>query len=67
MSDFEPVRLIPYALIILLTAIPAWFLLRRTGKSRAWVLLAVVPLGTFVILWILAFSMWPREGKGTSA
>ena len=45
----------------LLLAFPLFFVLRRTGKSQWWVLLALFPiLGGAALVWVIAFSAWPR-------
>jgi hypothetical protein len=51
-------QFIPYLLLIVLTAIPAWRLFERIGKSRWWTLLSLVPLGMILVLWIAAFGQW---------
>jgi hypothetical protein len=38
-------------------------IIRRTGYSGWWVLLALVPLGSFVGLWMLALNRWPALEK----
>ncbi len=41
-------------------AIPLFFLLNRIGKSRWWIVMALVPIvGGTVLLWIVTFSRWP--------
>lgn len=55
--------LLPYLIVVVLTAIPTWSLMRRTGKHRAWVLLSLVPLGTIAVLWFLAFTRWPGPAQ----
>jgi len=49
---------IPYLLLVVLTAIPAWRLFERAGMSRWWTLMSVVPLGMIIILWIVAYARW---------
>jgi hypothetical protein len=56
----EAVQFLPYLLLVILTAIPAWVLFRRIGMSPAWTLLSLVPLGMIVILWIVAYRRWPN-------
>ncbi|HLL27557.1 MAG TPA: hypothetical protein VKT73_07900 [Xanthobacteraceae bacterium] len=43
--------------------IPLMQILRRTGFSRAWVLIMFVPIVNIVFLWIYAFTRWPVEGE----
>ncbi len=53
--------LVPLLTIVAITVIPTWALLRRTGKSLAWLLLLILPLGAIIVMWILAFSRWPKQ------
>ena len=50
-------------LIILLVLVgfgyPIARIIRRTGRSPAWVLLCLVPFGFVIGLWMLAFVQWP--------
>jgi hypothetical protein len=55
------IQLLPYLLLVVLTAIPAWALFRRVGMSPAWTLLSLVPLGMIVILWVVAYRRWPNS------
>ncbi|MEE8152576.1 MAG: hypothetical protein V3T76_06035 [candidate division NC10 bacterium] len=51
---------LPVLLWILALAIPLFYLLGKTGKSRWWFVMAFVPiLGVTVLLWIVTFSRWP--------
>ena len=43
--------------------VPVMQILKRTGFSRAWVLILFVPLVNLVFLWIYAFTRWPVEGE----
>lgn len=43
-------------------AIPSFFILRRIGVSKWWTLLAAIPAGPAVLLWLLAFWIdWPTR------
>ena len=56
----EALRFVPLALWTLVLAIPLFFILRRVGKSRWWVLMALFPIvGGTILIWIIAFSRWP--------
>ncbi len=46
-----------------IVGIPVMQVLKRTGFSRAWVLILFVPLVNLVFLWIYAFTSWPVEGE----
>jgi len=41
--------------------IPAAQILHRTGYSRWWLLVSLVPLVNVICLWIFAFTEWPVE------
>ncbi len=47
----------------IVVGIPVMQVLKRTGFSRAWVLILFVPLVNLVFLWIYAFMRWPVEGE----
>jgi uncharacterized membrane protein YhaH (DUF805 family) len=44
-----------------------WRILAKAGFSGALALLNLIPLGTFVILLILAFGQWPNQRSIASA
>jgi hypothetical protein len=48
-----------------IVGVPVTQVLHRTGFSRAWVLILLVPIVNFIFLWIYAFIRWPVEGDGT--
>ena len=64
----EPIpfkKKLPFIILGILTLIPTVVLLRRTGLSRAWVLLSFLPLGMLIVLWLVAFKSWNEtEGVG---
>lgn len=41
--------------------IPAWKIVKKAGYSGLWSLLGFVPVLNVVMLWVFAFSSWPRE------
>jgi hypothetical protein len=47
------------AVVGILFAVPFWRIIKRTGFKPAWALLALVPGGILVLLWVLAFAKWP--------
>ena len=48
-------------IVIALQVIPFWRILPRAGISSWVALVAVVPLGALVLLWVLAFKRWPGD------
>lgn len=46
-----------------LLLIPVARILRRTGHSRWWCLIAWIPLVDIVGLWMLAYVKWPAVDK----
>jgi hypothetical protein len=45
----------------IIVGVPIMQILKRTGFSRAWVLILFVPIVNLVFLWIYAFKRWPVE------
>jgi len=50
-----PIIILVCLLIIL---IPFWFILKKAGFSPWLTLLNIVPLGTMILLYVLAFAEW---------
>ncbi len=55
------ILLIMVTVFPLLYIVPTWKILSKAGYSGAWSLLIVVPLLNLIMLWVFAFSAWPRE------
>ncbi len=60
LADFVAI-LIPYIVVVIITGIPALRIFGRLGLSRAWALLAIIPLGNILVIWIIAYKCWPVE------
>jgi uncharacterized membrane protein YhaH (DUF805 family) len=45
--------------LFVIIGIPVARILRRTGKSRWWSLLILVPIVNLIGFWIFAFARWP--------
>ena len=54
----QQIVLLVYSLAIV---IPFGQLLRRSGLSRWWLLLAFVPVINVVALWVFAYVRWPTD------
>jgi len=55
-------RVVPYLALFMLTVIPSICLLYRTGMHVALAAFNLIPIGgTIVLLWVIAFSQWPRR------
>lgn len=53
---------IPFVVGMILTLIPAWRIVKRTGFNPILSLLIVVPLvGPLIVLIVLAFGDWPVQ------
>jgi uncharacterized membrane protein YhaH (DUF805 family) len=52
-------------LLLLTFLIPIFRIIRRTGHSGWWCLLAFVPLLNWIGLWILAYTKWPTVDRVT--
>jgi FtsH-binding integral membrane protein len=47
------------ALIVYITAIPGFKLLKRIGMSYWWEILLIIPIfGLLLFIWIIAFARW---------
>ena len=54
--------------VIVLVALLVYFIpivriVQRTGHSGWWVLLALIPFGNIIGLWLLGFGRWPALEK----
>ena len=58
-----PILIYAFALIInfVIFGVPVMQLLARTGHSRFWILIALVPLVNIIFLWVWAFKRWPFD------
>jgi hypothetical protein len=55
----DAVGILGYVLAYLLVAIPFWKILAKTGNSKIWVVVLIVPfIGLFVLWFVLAVSRW---------
>jgi len=60
-SVFDVISVLFWVVLITVTMVPSWRILRRTGLSPWLSLLSFVPMiGTIVILWIIAYRRWPK-------
>jgi hypothetical protein len=50
-------------LFIIIIGVPIARILRRSGHSRWWTIVAFVPLLNFIGLWVFAFTRWPSLDK----
>ena len=48
----------------LLLVVPLWMILPRAGMASPIALVAIIPFGAVVLLWILAFKRWPNDYAG---
>jgi hypothetical protein len=60
-------HLIVIAIIVLAVLVvyfvPIVRIVQRTGHSGWWVLLALIPFGNIIGLWLLGFGRWPALEK----
>lgn len=55
-------QLVPLVFWYIISGVPVFLILRRTGKSLWWATLIAIPIFGFVIvLWVLALSRWQPE------
>ena len=43
----------------ILFVVPFWKIIKRAGLKPALALLALIPGGMLVLLWVIAFAKWP--------
>lgn len=51
--------IVVFVSISLLVLPPVAMVLRKTGRSRLWCILVLVPLLNLVALWVFAYIRWP--------
>ncbi len=51
---------------VLVFAIPAITILRKTGYSGWWVILSFIPFVNVIMFWVFAFARWPLEERAAS-
>lgn len=59
MASLGPVHLLILLIVLTIFWIPAAVILKRAGYHPAWILLAFLPGGAIIGLWIFAFAKWP--------
>jgi len=61
---FDVISVLFWAVLIAVTTVPSWRILRRVGLSPWWSLLSFVPMfGTIAILWLIAYRRWPEGSR----
>jgi hypothetical protein len=53
-------------LLIVIFGVPIARILRRSGRSRWWTIIAFVPLLNLIGLWVFAFARWPKLDRPPS-
>jgi hypothetical protein len=61
MDSFSPVSWVIVLVYVALVAFPLTKILRRTGNSGWWAVLAFIPLVNLAALWAFAFVRWPID------
>jgi hypothetical protein len=57
-------QFVPLIVWYVVTVIPVYMIIRRTGKPTWLALFRVIPLAGFVILiWTLAYARWPAVSR----
>lgn len=57
MNEFAIIQWLIAAAILFV--VPFWRIIKRAGFKPALALLALVPGGILVLLWVIAFAKWP--------
>lgn len=47
-------------LMALVIVVPMWRIVTKAGFHGAWSLLSLVPMLNVILLWVFAFSTWPK-------
>jgi hypothetical protein len=50
-------------LMIILVGVPVANILHRAGRSRWWTILVFIPLLNLIVLWVFAFTRWPKAAS----
>lgn len=55
------------AVMVAIVIVPLWRILSRMGFAGAWSLVILIPLGSLIGLYVVAFSDWPLERRVTTS
>lgn len=55
--------LIIFIIYLVVIFIPIAKILRKSGYSRTWGILAFIPIVNLIALWVFAFAKWPALRK----
>ena len=58
LAAFIGIYLVFIAVAITIVIIPFWFILKKAGFSPWLALINIVPLGTIILLYVIAFAEW---------
>lgn len=61
MGSFSIIHWLILLSVTLVYVIPAWKIVSKAGYPGVFCLLAFVPLVNIIMLWVFAFSTWPRD------
>ena len=50
-----------FLIVAALMVIPFWLILPRTGIPAPVALVAIIPLGALILLWVVALRKWPGD------
>ena len=53
--------IIGFVVVAALLVIPFWMILPRAGIPAPVALVAIIPLGAVVLLWVMALKRWPND------
>lgn len=51
--------ILPLVAYLVLIVLPVAVIVGKAGYSRAWVILALIPIVNLIALWVFAFAKWP--------
>ena len=53
-----PIIIAVFLVAIVIVMVPCWFILKKAGFSPWLTLINIVPMGTLILLYVLAFAEW---------
>jgi len=64
MNTGELAQFLPLAVWYVITGIPGFRIIRRTGLSAWWALFLIIQaFGAVIVLWIVAYRRWPGDRR----
>jgi hypothetical protein len=66
MLNPDLMQFVPLIVWYILTVIPVYIIIRRTGKPKWLAIFLVLPIAGFaIVIWTLAYTRWPTVSRAT--